>query len=439
MKPGIPWSVKGIEQQARVAAKQAARQSGMTIGEWLNSVIMESADGNDDLERRYRRPPYRPRQAHGAEQGDGEEVTLRLEEIADQLHDMARHDSDTALARPMGPEDETQLRAIIERLDAHEHNTSSALGAMQEQLEQVSQRLGGEAGQPPTAPQRPDDVPGYRALEGALRNIIEHIEISETRTRDSIRSLQERLTQPSGELNDLSEVQQAEQRLRGLVEEARHAGGALDPSEGLAQLRLEMEQLAATVSQGSGHALADLAGHLEQLEADAQPPLQRARRGGEKRGRRAQRAYRRDREAARTSGHHRGVGGATRPQPRGGPQRSRRQGGWAVAGAQGAAGGPERRSRQFRNLRPADPGDAAGGSRDARADRRQAGRTRGRGRARRQDDGRRVHSGPGRGPGRGAEAEELAAEPAEELEEPRGVGCGGNFTRARIRSPGGSG
>jgi localization factor PodJL len=267
MKPGIPWSVKGIEQQARVAAKQAARQSGMTIGEWLNSVIMESADGNDDLERRYRRPPYRPRQAHGAEQ-DGEEVTLRLEEIADQLHDMARHDSDTTLARPMGPEDESQLRAIIERLDAHEHNTSSALGAMQEQLEQVSQRLGAEAGQAPAAPQRPDDVPGYRALEGALRNIIEHIEISETRTRDSIRSLQERLTQPSGELNDLSEVQQAEQRLRGLVEEARHAGGALDPSEGLAQLRLEMEQLAATVSQGSGHALADLTGRLEQLEAD---------------------------------------------------------------------------------------------------------------------------------------------------------------------------
>lgn len=272
MKPGIPWSVKGIEQQARQAAKEAARQSGMTIGEWLNSVILESADGQDDLERRYRRQPYRPRQAHvagqsGAEAGGDEEVTLRLEEIADQLHDMARHDSDTAL-RPMAPEDEGQLRAIIERLDAHEQNTSSALGAMQEQLEQVSQRLGGEAGHAHGAPRRPDDVPGYRALEGALRNIIEHIEISETRTRESIRSLQERLTQPPGTPNDLSEVEQAEQRLRGLVEEARNASGALDPDEGLAQLRLEMEQLAATVSQGSGHALADLAGRIEQLEAD---------------------------------------------------------------------------------------------------------------------------------------------------------------------------
>ncbi|MFW6077176.1 MAG: hypothetical protein ACOC71_05460, partial [Hyphomicrobiales bacterium] len=171
MKPGIPWSVKGIEEQARAAAKQAARQSGMTIGEWLNSVILDSAEGGDDLERRYRRPPYRPKPAPGAEQGENEDVTLRLEEIAEQLHTFARHESDTAVSRHMGPDDENQLRAIIERLDAHEQHTQTALGAMQEQLEEVSQRLGGDAGQ--AAPQRADDVPGYRALEVALRNIIE--------------------------------------------------------------------------------------------------------------------------------------------------------------------------------------------------------------------------------------------------------------------------
>jgi localization factor PodJL len=272
MKPGIPWSVKGIEQQARAAAKQAARQSGMTIGEWLNSVILDSAEGGDDLERRYRRPPYRPKPAPGAEQGEGEgeEVTLRLEEIAEQLHTIARHESDTALSRPMGPDDENQLRAIIERLDAHEQHTQTALGAMQERLEEVSRSLGGEARQ--AAPQRADDVPGYRALEGALRNIIEHIEISETRTRDSIKSLQERLTEP----NESAEVHETEQRLRSLVEEARQASGALDSdvkagaaTQGdIDQLRLEIEQLAATVSQGSGHALADLGGRLEQLEAD---------------------------------------------------------------------------------------------------------------------------------------------------------------------------
>ena len=44
MKPGIPWSVKGIEPEVREAAKHAARRSGMTLGEWLNTVILDQAD-----------------------------------------------------------------------------------------------------------------------------------------------------------------------------------------------------------------------------------------------------------------------------------------------------------------------------------------------------------------------------------------------------------
>jgi hypothetical protein len=41
---GAPWSVKGIDPKAREVAKDLARRSGMTLGEWLNHVILE-----DDL------------------------------------------------------------------------------------------------------------------------------------------------------------------------------------------------------------------------------------------------------------------------------------------------------------------------------------------------------------------------------------------------------
>ncbi len=41
MKPGVPWSVKGVEPDARAVAKLAARKSGMTLGQWLNHVIRE--------------------------------------------------------------------------------------------------------------------------------------------------------------------------------------------------------------------------------------------------------------------------------------------------------------------------------------------------------------------------------------------------------------
>jgi localization factor PodJL len=41
MTVGAPWSVKGIDPKAREVAKDLARRSGMTLGEWLNRVILE--------------------------------------------------------------------------------------------------------------------------------------------------------------------------------------------------------------------------------------------------------------------------------------------------------------------------------------------------------------------------------------------------------------
>ena len=43
MKFGRPWNVEGIRPRARETARAAARRSGMTVGEWLNSVIIEQA------------------------------------------------------------------------------------------------------------------------------------------------------------------------------------------------------------------------------------------------------------------------------------------------------------------------------------------------------------------------------------------------------------
>ncbi|HEY0650556.1 MAG TPA: Localization factor PodJS, partial [Phenylobacterium sp.] len=41
MSAGAPWSVKGIDPKAREVAKDLARRSGMTLGEWLNRIILE--------------------------------------------------------------------------------------------------------------------------------------------------------------------------------------------------------------------------------------------------------------------------------------------------------------------------------------------------------------------------------------------------------------
>ena len=86
MKPGIPWSVKGIEPETREAAKEAARRSGMTLGEWLNSKILDSADEAETspVTRHQRAPTSRG------------ETSIRLEDIAEQLSRIARREQHTA-------------------------------------------------------------------------------------------------------------------------------------------------------------------------------------------------------------------------------------------------------------------------------------------------------------------------------------------------------
>ncbi len=44
MSANAPWSVKGIDAKAREVAKDLARRSGMTLGEWLNQMILEGED-----------------------------------------------------------------------------------------------------------------------------------------------------------------------------------------------------------------------------------------------------------------------------------------------------------------------------------------------------------------------------------------------------------
>src|ERR1700741_4956427 len=49
MTAGAPWSVKEINPKAREVAKDHARRSGMTLGEWLNRVILEDEEAGGDV------------------------------------------------------------------------------------------------------------------------------------------------------------------------------------------------------------------------------------------------------------------------------------------------------------------------------------------------------------------------------------------------------
>ncbi|MDE1973298.1 MAG: SEL1-like repeat protein [Hyphomicrobiales bacterium] len=48
MKSGGPWNLRGLRPETRAAAREAARRSGLSVGEWLNSVIQPAGEDDED-------------------------------------------------------------------------------------------------------------------------------------------------------------------------------------------------------------------------------------------------------------------------------------------------------------------------------------------------------------------------------------------------------
>jgi localization factor PodJL len=198
MKPGIPWSVKGIEQEARVAAKDAARRSGMTLGEWLSSLILETAGGEDDLDRRYGGTRLGERAALEPGTGEGA-VKGRLDQLARQLTALAEAEAPAAggLSQVLAAADEEALlERVLQRIDAHRHRASVTSGSSVRRLDPYSSAA--------LLRRRSEEHPGpiaeYPPVESALRHVIDRIEVSESRTCEAIRALEGRLPDLAAEV-----------------------------------------------------------------------------------------------------------------------------------------------------------------------------------------------------------------------------------------------
>ncbi len=194
MKPGIPWSVKGIEPDAREAAKQAARRSGMTLGEWLNSTIKDTADSKAVAPKpaqiaRPRVQATAPRSSHALER-----TASRLEDIAEHLSRLSRWETETATAydMPVQRAENDTLHRVLSRVDSNERQTVEAFTAVNERLSILGRQIATSNKQ--RVEGKPEDQQGYASLEKAVRGIVEHMETAEKRNRDNFKSLTERMS-----------------------------------------------------------------------------------------------------------------------------------------------------------------------------------------------------------------------------------------------------
>lgn len=301
MKPGIPWSVKGIEPEVREAAKHAARRSGMTLGEWLNTVILDQADtpeqalppatGAKDY-MTLAQPAYAP--------PPRSETTIRLEDIAQQLSRLAQREQETAAIRayeqPAAPaHDEETVNRILSRIESNERQSIEAFTAVNERLTALGRQIA--AAPKSAAIEKPEDVPGYPALESALRNIVDHIEISERRTRDSLKSMQDRLGDMANRaahansdelvraapafnslesrLSELATRVQRNEQTSSQNDELRREIGSL--THRIDGVQRHAEQLVATAhtsaTQAAQRELRDIEGRIQKLLHDSQASM----------------------------------------------------------------------------------------------------------------------------------------------------------------------
>ena len=166
MKPGAPWSVKGIKPEARTSAKEAARKSGMTLGQWLNHIIEDAADGET---------PTVPLDAN-------DRNVSNLHETLGQM--AARFEqSDQTL------QEVSSRLSKFEELDTPAGDGFDALSSLQESQERLLERIESIE---QVASQPRSDGPNS-GLEETIERLTSHIEQSESQSLSGMQTIQKAL------------------------------------------------------------------------------------------------------------------------------------------------------------------------------------------------------------------------------------------------------
>ena len=170
MAASVPWSVSAVDPEAWATARDAARRSGLSVGEWLESAIRDSAHETV----RVQRPPS---------QGPSRAIEQRLEDLAERLDHFAQRPEQPA---PPGRGNQSELAlfasidALNDRVDAltrdmrGERNgpteVQAAIQRLNDRIEELLTRGGlAAAGESPEIERKVDDV--SRAIETLSRRL----------------------------------------------------------------------------------------------------------------------------------------------------------------------------------------------------------------------------------------------------------------------------
>jgi len=155
-----PWSVKGVEPEAREAAKIAARKAGLTVGAWLTQMIRQSA--SDQLRS-------------GGSASSAPEATG---------YDQPNHQHRAS-----------QYGASPQRGTSNEQYFSG-----NQNWQPPPQQPGYGAGRPPPPGTAPPPAPTMQAVFESIQRLSSRIESAEQRTADTIAPIIDKVAEISEQL-----------------------------------------------------------------------------------------------------------------------------------------------------------------------------------------------------------------------------------------------
>ena len=226
MSAAAPWSVKGIDPKAREIAKDLARRSGMTLGEWLNTMILDE-DEEDGVVPLARRP-------HLADVYERRSRARRLDD--------AYAGSDDTLQRVAA-----SVEAIAARLEASERRATVAIQGVDQAVSGLVRRMDGQDAQLAATGRRMDDI-GEELREGhrRLRRIEQEVH---PQTADTFKKVEASMGALASRLYDIEERQRTSfNELRARVEDAQAKAPQGFGGEQLAQLGARLDQAQARTS-----------------------------------------------------------------------------------------------------------------------------------------------------------------------------------------------
>ena len=202
MSAGAPWSVKGIDPKAREVAKDLARRAGMTLGEWLNRVILEDDVPEEVTSHAHFTAGARPRfegapagftQVYRPEAGypdDLGRIAVALDRLTDRIE---ASETRTGLAISGVEHSVRHAMARIETAEREHMTVAARFDAAAERLDAEQARAADRLRRIELEASGPRSAEALKALEQSVTRVATHLYEGESRTRDVLAGLEARV------------------------------------------------------------------------------------------------------------------------------------------------------------------------------------------------------------------------------------------------------